>query len=223
MTKKEITQYVKNAKLIPDKDQIILDNCLDKQVLDVGCIGQDRDYDSPDWLHTKIRAIAVRVDGVDILEDRITEARKKGFSIYQPTELNVNTKYDIVIMADVIEHVNDPVAFLSFYSTFLKTDGKILVTTPNSNRSNNFINILFNNNYSVNPEHTFWFCPKTFAEVVERSGLQIFNFFWISHYFRLEDVKGLYQKMKLFISIVLFKWRRNFSPNMIFFLSKNTA
>lgn len=220
MTKQEIHTHAKRAKRIR-KDEFLLQLCSGKSVLDVGCIGQDRDFSSPEWLHNKLRKAAKEVDGVDILIEQIHILREKGYSMHSVTELQAMGKlYDVVVISDVIEHVNDPISFLSFYSKFLNKNGKIFVSTPNSNRSINFINILFNNNYTVNPEHVFWFCPKTMMEVTDRANLTMKEFFWADNYFEFGTVKGLYQKFKIGLSNALFRMRPNFSPNMIFILTR---
>lgn len=222
MNKKELITYAKRAVKV-DKDQVIISACTGKKVLDVGCIGQDRNFNSENWLHNKIRAVAQKLDGVDILENEIRWLRQNGYSVYSVEELNaLNAKYEVIIMADVIEHVNDPVGFLTFYASFLSENGVLLVSTPNSNRSNNFISILFSNNYSVNPEHVCWFCPRTFAEVADRAKLSIQEFHWVNHYFNTGEAIGLYQKFKLFLINLLISMRSNFSPNMIFILSNDT-
>jgi 2-polyprenyl-3-methyl-5-hydroxy-6-metoxy-1,4-benzoquinol methylase len=219
MEKSEIVLQAKNAKA-ENKDQVIAQFCKGKTVLDVGCIGQDRNYAADNWLHEKVRKIALKIDGVDILVNEINILRANGYAMYTVEELQATmNKYDVVLMADVIEHVNDPVGFLAFYSQFLLPDGVMLITTPNANRANNFINILFNNNYSVNPEHVFWFCPKTFAEVVQRAKLRVKDFKWASHYYTSKEIKGIYQKFKFILSSVLIRVRSNFNPNMIFILT----
>lgn len=219
MTKTELIARAKTARRI-EKDRFLLDTCSGKSILDVGIVGQDRNFDSPAWLHNKIRSVAASLHGVDILEEPILQLKQKGYSVYTVEELKgKSNRYDIVLMSDVIEHVNDPVEFLKFYSNFLKPDGKMLVSTPNSNRANNFIHILFNNNYSVNPEHTFWFCPRTMAEVVSRTSLQISEFYWAGHYFESGQVRGIYQKFKLMLINWLIRLRSNFSPNMIFVIA----
>ena len=221
MNKAEIPNYAKNAKRV-NKDDMIERLVKGKHVLDVGCIGQDRGYKSETWLHNKVKRFAAKTDGVDILSEEIKELRQQGYSIFSVEELKATSnKYEIVLMADVIEHVNDPVGFLAYYAEYLNTGGQIFISTPNSNRANNFINILFNNNYSVNPEHTFWFCPKTLAEVVNRARLNIDEFYWSNPYYSLKDVKGFYQKFKFIVGRWLMSMRTNFSSNMIFILSKN--
>lgn len=220
MTKQELTNLSKRTKRI-HKDSLIISYCKNKRVLDVGCIGQDRDFTAPNWLHNKIRSVTKYVDGVDILMPLIQKLRTQGYSIYSIEELQAkNERYDVIILSDVIEHVSNPVEFLSFYSTFLSDNGSMIVSTPNANRANDFVNILFNNNYSTNPEHTFWFCPKTFSEVTERAKLTLTGFHWAHHYYSNKDVKGVYQKFKFLIINILIALRSNFSPNMIFILSR---
>ncbi len=222
MDKKTFAQYAKTAER-KHKDDVVLQYCTGKSVLDVGCVGQDRDYASDNWLHNKVRKVASHLDGVDILLEEIALLRAKGYSMYSLDELQqTSNRYDVILMADVIEHVNDPVGFLRLYASYLTADGVMIVTTPNSNRANNFINILFNNNYTVNPEHTCWFCPRTFSEVTTRANLAITAFFWAHHYFGKADIKGLYQKFKMTLANLLISARKNFSPNMIFILSNHT-
>jgi 2-polyprenyl-3-methyl-5-hydroxy-6-metoxy-1,4-benzoquinol methylase len=220
MNKNEISEYSRRAKRT-SKDYLLFKYCSGKKILDVGCIGQDRSYEGPNWLHQKLRKVASHTDGVDILEDKVQELKQLGFSMFTPDGLvKGNKQYEVIVMADVIEHVNDPVSFLSFYSAFLSEGGVMIISTPNSNRSNNFVNILFENKYSVNPEHTFWFCPKTFSEVINRANLILKEFYWSPHYFGFNQLKGLYQKFKFLCDVALIKFRNNFSPNMIFIVAK---
>ena len=85
-------------------------------------------------------------------------------------------------MADIIEHVGNPQELLQQYIPFMEDDGIIVITTPNSNRARNFLSILFFNKYGMNPEHTMWFCPKTMTELINRTRLQAYEFFWLSEY-----------------------------------------
>jgi 2-polyprenyl-3-methyl-5-hydroxy-6-metoxy-1,4-benzoquinol methylase len=221
MNKQQIAERAKRSSRVT-KDDLLAKLCTGKTILDVGCVGQDRIFTSDNWLHNKIRRISQKIDGVDILIAEMNQLKQQGYSMFTPEELERSkNKYEVVLMSDVIEHVNDPVAFLKFYSQFLSENGIMFVSTPNSNRSNNFINILFNNNYSVNEEHTFWFCPRTFAEVVRRAGLEIHEFHWADHYFTTQQVKGFYQKLKFSLIDLLKKWRSNFNPNMIFIVKTN--
>jgi 2-polyprenyl-3-methyl-5-hydroxy-6-metoxy-1,4-benzoquinol methylase len=220
MDKELIFNTIKKAAKA-EKRVKICELCSGKSVLDVGCAGQDFDYNNPEWLHNRIMGVALDLDGVDIETEAIRALREKGYSVYSEDELKLSgKKYEIIIMADVIEHVNDPVAFLRFYSSFISTSGKIIITTPNAHAIRNFTSILVRNNYSVNPQHTFWLCPKTMLEITERAGLVFAEFFWLEEYFTFRDVKGLKYKIIFIINKVFQKIRSNFYPNFMLVVSK---
>ncbi len=192
--------------------------CQDKDVLDIGCVGQDIDYSSQDWIHNQIKNVSKSLVGVDINIKGINNINQMGYEIYHYDKLNRDKKFDILIMLDVIEHVNDPVEFLNNYKKFLKEDGKIIVTTPNSNRAINFVNIFFRNDYSLNYEHTFWFCPKTFLEIVNRvDGLEASEFYWLNEYIQNRKMtwKG---KIIYYFEKFLIRKSSSFSPNFMFIL-----
>lgn len=75
------------------------------------------------------------VTGIDVSSEAIAEAKKKYgdyFSVQDFFEMTpeVFGHYDVVIMAELIEHVEDPVRFLKQARTLIKDDGRVIVTTP---------------------------------------------------------------------------------------------
>ena len=217
-TKKIWFKKIRDNKKIYTKDKVVLEHCKGKLVLDVGCVGQDIDYNSSNWIHSQVRDVAKNLLGVDINRDGIKELNRQGYNVVHFEELEESEKFDTILMLDVIEHVNNPVEFLENYIKFLKDDGEIIVTTPNSNRAINFINILFRNEYSLNYEHTFWLCPKTFMELVNRvEKIAIKDFFWLNHY---TFPKNISWKSRLIYTIDKFltKKRSYFIPNFMFIL-----
>lgn len=220
MNKELIFNKIKRAEK-SEKASKIFELCKNKVVLDVGCVGQDFSHDNPNWLHRLIKNICLEIDGVDIEVEGIKILKNKGFSVFSVEEMKASgKKYDIVLMSDVIEHVNDPVSFLTFYSNYLLENGIIIITTPNAHGVRNFTNILLRNNYSINPEHTFWLCPKTLTEIVERAHLNFKDFFWLKEYFTLREVKGIKYKLIFVINALFLKIRSNFSPNFMYIVSK---
>lgn len=221
MTKKELFRKVRSARVC-DKDAKILELCKNKYVLDVGCVGQIKNYNNKEWLHDKIRKISNEVHGVDIEQSGITKLKQMGYLIYHVNELSKLQKphYDVIVMGDVIEHVNDPVNFLKFYSDFLNDNGVIIVTTPNSHRVRNFIDILISNDYLLNSEHTMWFCPKTFVEITIRANLMVEDFFWLKEIYDITALKSYRAKLKFYLNSLLCSFRTNFNPNFMFILRK---
>lgn len=220
MDKEQIFKKIKKSAEA-EKNLIIPRLCKGLSVLDVGCVGQDYDYDNPLWLHNLIKSFSSSLDGVDIQEEGIRTLKEKGYSVFSAEELSISGRtYDIIVMSDVIEHVNDPVGFLKFYSGFLVPGGKILITTPNAHGIRNFTSILIRNNYSVNPEHTLWLCPKTMLEIASRAGLGFVDFFWLREYYRLKDIKGFRYRLIWLINRLFEKTRSNFHANFLIILTK---
>ena len=213
-------QKIKEQKKLFIKDELILDYCQDKKVLDVGCVGQDIDYNNPKWIHSQVKSISETLMGVDINKEGILELNNMGYNILHFDELSTSCQFDTILMLDVIEHVDNPIEFLKSYEPFLAKDGKIIITTPNSNRAINFINILFKNEYSLNYEHTFWFCPKTLMEVFNRvNSLKVNEFYWLDNYSSPFNLNWKY-KIIYFLDSFLIKLRSNFSPNFMFVLGR---
>ncbi len=74
---------------------------------------------------------------MDLSEVQVRQAKEKGLvHAYQGDEHALLRKFkkdsfDFVLMADVIEHVEDPVGVLEKVSSVLKPSGKLLLTYPN--------------------------------------------------------------------------------------------
>lgn len=211
-------EKIRTSKELFDKNLMVQNICKNKDVLDIGCVGQDVDYNNPYWIHGQIKKISNSLVGVDINTKEIEKINKMGYEVYHYDELNIEKKFDVLLMLDIIEHINNPVELLNDYKKFLKEDGKIIVTTPNSNRAINFVNIFFRNEYSLNYEHTFWFCPKTFLEVVNRvESLEVSKFYWLSDYSKSKNINWK-AKIIYFFEKIFIKKSSNFSPNFMFIL-----
>jgi len=211
-------EKIRESKELFNKDELIKKLCHGKDVLDIGCVGQDIDYSSLNWIHNQIKEVSSSIIGVDINTKGIKHINNMGYEVYHYNEMNKDKKFDILVMLDVIDHVNNPVEFLNDYQGFLKEDGKIIITTPNSNRAKNFVNIFFKNDYPLNYEHTFWFCPKTFLEIINRvEGLEANEFYWLDDYNKNLKLnwKG---KIMYYFEKILVKKSSNFSPNFMFIL-----
>ena len=114
---------------IPIKNNFIIDlTGSGKKVLDVGCNDGD--------LGEQLLKNRNDVYGCDIVKKNLKIAKKKGLKVkFVDLEKNKlpyppNT-FDIVILADVIEHVFDTDFLIHNCFKVLKPGGKIIVTTPN--------------------------------------------------------------------------------------------
>ncbi|MDD9331358.1 MAG: bifunctional 2-polyprenyl-6-hydroxyphenol methylase/3-demethylubiquinol 3-O-methyltransferase UbiG [Wolbachia sp.] len=100
-------------------------------LLDVGCGGG--------ILSESMARVGINVTGVDVCEENVkaaqSHAKKVGLNIdYIHTsveELNNNKKYDIILLMEVVEHVDNLEFFLKETIELLKPDGLIFVSTIN--------------------------------------------------------------------------------------------
>jgi 2-polyprenyl-3-methyl-5-hydroxy-6-metoxy-1,4-benzoquinol methylase len=215
MDKSAFFARVQRERRLVDKDQFLLERCRGRDVLDVGCVGQDIDYADPNWLHARIAGVSKRLDGVDINAAGVAAVRARGFSMFTPDELRASgQRYDAIVMADVIEHVDNPVAFLEFYSGFLRDGGEIIVTTPNPFAAAQALRVLRFNTISVNREHTMWIDPKTFAEIARRSGCEIDDFAWLGDYGAVAT-PSVDQRVINTLARALVSLRRYYAPNYL--------
>lgn len=219
--KKYWIKRIKKSKLV-EKVKFIIEYCADKIVLDVGAIGQDYNCTSENWLHGKIKKVAKLAHAVDINELGIDKLNRNGYHFFNYHDFNKNQiKYDVIIMADVIEHVDNPVEFINDYAKHLNDNGIILLTTPNCNRARIFFSILFFNEYGLNLEHTMWFCPKTLLEIINRSELIIEDFFWLKEYNSFKDIR-IGKVFLILIERLLSFFRSNYNPNIMIILSQTS-
>jgi len=94
------------------------------RILDIGCA--DGKYF--DYLNKNIN-----ITGIEFNDQISQEGRIKGRNIFTGTlkDLPKGEKYDLVIMNNLIEHVNDPITLLQEALSFLEPEGCIFIETPN--------------------------------------------------------------------------------------------
>lgn len=121
------------------------------------------------------------VYGADINEDLIKIAKKdKSYEeIYNIDFDNLNDKnnpfkknfFDVIILADIIEHLKYPDNLLIFISELLKPNGMILLSLPNIGHQNIIVNLLNGNfNYAdlglLDNTHIRFFTDKSFYDFI---------------------------------------------------------
>jgi hypothetical protein len=152
-----------------------------RSVLDVGSIGHS--YTGRDgyktWNFGMLKQHARRVKGFELpeLQDQVMAARADGHDIeIGNAETYVATEpYDVVFAGDLIEHLSNPGLFLERAHRNLVSDGILVLATPNTYSLAKMIRVIgrITNEPPVNPEHTFYFTPKTLGQLLRRYGFQI--------------------------------------------------
>ena len=168
------------------RDEYLLKIAKGKNILHLGFVDHlpliDKKIKKGNWLHKKLMDVSNICYGVDINKEGIQYITNK-YNYENLYAMNIitdvipeeilNTKFDYILIPDVIEHIGNPVEFLqAIRERFKNNTEKIILTTPNALRWNNFINS-FKSIEIINTDHRFWFTPFTLSKIVIDSGYKI--------------------------------------------------
>lgn len=146
-------------------------------VLDVGCTGHVVRADDPEWLHGRLRDRFDRVWGIDIDPSNIQVLRDLGFDnvrVADAQDFDLEQSFDTVVAGEILEHLENPGAFLESAGRHLKSGGRIVISTPYPFSLHNSLYALYKFPKTCsNPEHTLWVCPSTLAELARRVELRL--------------------------------------------------
>ncbi len=126
-------------------------------------------------------------DGTDLSKFAGKVAKKQyGFNTFVGllkdfAKQNKDKKFDIIVLADVIEHVQNPTEELKLVKSLLKPNGFCMVRTPNivSTEAEVFGNLF----YSLKSEHLHYFSPKAIGLFANMAGLAPRFVITQSHFF----------------------------------------
>lgn len=165
-----------------------------KNVIHFGCVDHLETIESKlklnTWFHKRLTEKAAQCAGIDINSQGIDYIRKLGYKdVYcmdiindeLPQELS-GQKWDYLILGEILEHVDNPVTFLSAIKTkYSSIASKIIITVPYAFRLSNFKKILKHKEF-INTDHRFWFTPYTLAKLVSCSQMAVESFYFVQSY-----------------------------------------
>jgi len=139
-------------------------------------------------------------------------------------------KYDIIIMADVIEHFSNPFKMLETIEKILKPDGLLIFTTYNMDSL--YARITGKNYHWILPMHLFYFSNRTLKKICLENNLKIIKIKndsrIVSFYYLLNKLQLIFPKLKFlfkFINKIKFLQKINVNLNLfdlnIYFAKKN--
>jgi 2-polyprenyl-3-methyl-5-hydroxy-6-metoxy-1,4-benzoquinol methylase len=139
-------------------------NLLLKESLNIIEVGSGLGYLTYALIHDGYRTV-----GLDISQKAVDEASNAFGEHYicaDVFEYSLQNKeaYDVVILTEVIEHVNEPVMFLESLMTMLKKGGQIILTTPNKTIYPK--NIVWQTD--LPPVHLWWFSESSMKYIANR-------------------------------------------------------
>ncbi|MBU1091769.1 class I SAM-dependent methyltransferase [Patescibacteria group bacterium] len=135
---KHYTKLVLDKKKITDEKKEILNEISweEKTVLDVGC-------GTGELAYLVARKGARSVLGVDYSKKAIEIADKSYKSLnpsYRCEDISdVRGKFDVIVMAGVLEHIDNPLLFLKKTKNLLNKKGSIILTCPNWSNARGYI------------------------------------------------------------------------------------
>lgn len=121
------------------------------------------------------RASGFAVEGLEPNGAAAARARARGFTVHgrRLEAFEPAAPYDVVVLANVLEHARDPAAMLAEASRLLADGGELWVSCPN-NRS--WLRALFGRhwiNWHV-PYHLVHFSRRSLERVLGRAGFEVF-------------------------------------------------
>jgi 2-polyprenyl-3-methyl-5-hydroxy-6-metoxy-1,4-benzoquinol methylase len=118
------------------------------------------------YLHQNLCDAARRCVGIDTNLEGVALLHELGFPEVFVPEAAPAEDYDVCLLADVIEHVGDPVSFLRAMRRH--RFGELVVATPNAFRWRNSLP----GPELINTDHRFWFSPYTLCKVLVDAGYE---------------------------------------------------
>lgn len=155
-----------------------------KSVLHIGCLDHvpliESRIQCGIWFHQRLTNAASECLGIDINKEGIDFVRENfhvsNICFGDIVSLNriqeISSKHwDYVVFGEVLEHIDNPIYFLSqFVSNYGDNIGKIVITVPNALKLIN-IRRVFKNIEHINSDHRYWFTPYTIWKIVNQAGL----------------------------------------------------
>ncbi len=138
------------------REKIIKKIVFGKDVLDVGGVGQNPEYSL--WHHLK--SFAGSLTGIDVIP-----SDNRNILIGNMEDYSFNKKFDVVVLGDVLEHVDNQGLLLDNVHQHLKLDGRLIITTPNAK--------WFTVIGRPNPTHLLWHDRFTLKAILEKHGFNI--------------------------------------------------
>jgi len=138
-------------------------------------------------LYIKENHLAREVMGVELME--IANSNQKHplidkFQIANIEQENIQAKeeyFDIIICADVLEHLVDPWAMVDKLSKYLKKDGLLIISIPNIREWKTLAKIIFKGDFGyqsaggiMDKTHLRFFCKKNIYQLLNTPVLSIF-------------------------------------------------
>lgn len=171
--------WIQNVKVnaIPDRVAYFKDLCLNKKVIHFGCTDWPI-FDPNHNLHIILSTCTAILHGFDIDKEGIQDLKKYVNQDYFTDFSEIpNTEYDVCLVPETIEHVDNVRFFLEGLSTV--NAKKFIITAPNCFSKEHLSRNFYGEDFFievVHPDHNCWYSPYTLKNQIEKySKLKVDN------------------------------------------------
>jgi 2-polyprenyl-3-methyl-5-hydroxy-6-metoxy-1,4-benzoquinol methylase len=137
------------------------------------------------------------IAGLDISNEAIAQAKKSFGDFYVCRDLHdyaleKPNAYNVVILTEVIEHIEEPISFIESILKLLKKDGHIIITTPNKSLIPS--DIVWDS--EAPPVHNWWFSETSLEYMATTLELDISFTNFSEYYFNHPEEYKLRKRRK---------------------------
>ncbi len=147
-----------------------------KKILYLGCVDNDPgNIRKSVALHKILHSRAKSILGIYHSKDVVSSLNASGYaSVSAHVEtMTLDDRFELVVSADVIEHVSNCGLFLDKVNEHLLPEGSFLVSTPNPLGLVRILEMLARGKSKTNLEHTCWFTRQVLDQLAGRYGLKV--------------------------------------------------
>jgi 2-polyprenyl-3-methyl-5-hydroxy-6-metoxy-1,4-benzoquinol methylase len=197
-----------------DRSKLVSQNCLveGRRVLEIGC-GTGKTLAS---LKSQFRAGLC--EGVE--PHAVQSApRVEVDAIFQGDFFeycdDAETKFDLIVLLDVIEHIEDTQEVLDCVKNLLDDGGEVFFSVPNARNFRLLIPLIFFGDFDyrdsgiLDETHVRWFTKKSFVKVLKKNGftvvktadtgLEQFKYLWWLNLITLGVFRDIFRYQNLFV------------------------
>jgi 2-polyprenyl-3-methyl-5-hydroxy-6-metoxy-1,4-benzoquinol methylase len=181
-----------------------------KNVLHLGCLDHqpliEEKIKRGQWLHKELTDVSIHCLGVDIDAETLQYVQSTfgysnivlgDFTKSKIAEIT-STPWDYAILGELLEHIDNPVEYLSaIQSNYSGCIKRIVITVPNA-WTQTTINKALQSAEIINTDHRYWFTPYTLSKVIMRSNMEIEHIFFTNRV-ALSTTQLIYKKILSFL------------------------
>jgi len=178
-----IIHLPQNIPIYVGRQTFVIEYAAGKNVLHLGCVDEGltaAKFEQGMLLHEHLSRVASSLWGIDIDPAGLDWMRSRGYpNLYLADIENLadvpglyQQSFDLIVLAEVIEHLDNPGRFLQSVGPLMRPETELLITTPNASSLLNLQQI-WRNHELCHPDHNYWFSYRTLTGLLTKFGFTI--------------------------------------------------